>query len=467
MKALKPLVISGREVLPLIEGGKGIGVTDGKSSGAWAAAGAVGTFSGVSADFYDESGNLILPVYHKTIRKERHEELVQYAIRGAITQAQIAHEISNGQGCIHMNVLWGISSVEMMIEAVFERVSELIDGITCGAGLPFKLAEVASKYKVFYYPIISSARAFSLLWRRAYSSFKEWLGGVVYEDPWKAGGHNGLSNSENPDIPEPPYYRVAALRKVMREFGLHDVPIIMAGGVWSLKDWEDWIDNPELGSIAFQFGTRPLLTVESPISPAWKNKLLTLGEGDVCLNHFSPTGFYSSAVKNSFFYELQERASHQVSYSLEPTGENTILIHVGHNNRAVFLREEDSEKVKIWLAQGFTEALRTPDSTIIFVTPERSSQILTDQKNCAGCLLYCRFSNWCQDEKFAAGRIPDPRSYCIRQTLSSIIHGGSVENNLMFAGHSAHLFAQDPFYANGFVPTVKELIDRILEERKG
>ena len=34
------------------------------------------------------------------------------------------------------------------------------------------------------------------------------------------------------------------LRKLMRTFGLDQVPIIMAGGVWWLEEWEDWIDNP-------------------------------------------------------------------------------------------------------------------------------------------------------------------------------------------------------------------------------
>ena len=42
-----------------MEGGKGIAVSNGESSGAWAAAGGVGTFSGVNADSYDENGNLI------------------------------------------------------------------------------------------------------------------------------------------------------------------------------------------------------------------------------------------------------------------------------------------------------------------------------------------------------------------------------------------------------------------------
>ena len=90
------------------------------------------------------------------------------------------------------------------------------------------------------------------------------------------------------------------LRGLMSEFGLAETPIFMAGGVWYLREWTDWIDNPELGPVAFQFGTRPLLTRESPISDAWKARLLTLREGDVYLNRFSPTGFYSSAVRNGF-----------------------------------------------------------------------------------------------------------------------------------------------------------------------
>ena len=157
---------------------------------------------------------------------------------------------------------------------------------------------------------------------------------MVYEDPWLAGGHNGLSNGEDPERPEDPYPRVLALRKLMRTFGLDQVPIIMAGGVWWLEEWEDWIDNPELGPIAFQFGTRPLLTQESPISDAWKRRLLTLKEGDVFLNKFSPTGFYSSAVNNGFIQELRERGERQVAYTTEPIGEHTAMLGIGPRKRA-------------------------------------------------------------------------------------------------------------------------------------
>ena len=319
MRPLNPIVISGREVLPLVEGGKGISISNGESSGAWAASGGVGTFSGVNADSYSEAGELIPQVYFGRTRRERHEELVAYAIAGGIQQARVAYERSNGQGRIHMNVLWEMAAAERVLHGVLEGARGLIHGVTCGAGMPYRIAEICARYGVYYYPIVSSGRAFRALWKRAYHKFRDWLGGVVYEDPWLAGGHNGITNSEDPTRPEPAYPRVRELRSLMLEFGLETTPIFMAGGVWYLREWGDWIDNPELGPIAFQFGTRPLLTHESPISDAWKRKLLTLQEGDVLLNRFSPTGFYSSAVLNDFLKELQQRSERQVAYTVSPS----------------------------------------------------------------------------------------------------------------------------------------------------
>ncbi len=461
MKPLKPLIISGREVLPLVEGGKGIAVSNGESSGAWAAAGAVGTFSGVNADSRAPDGSIIPQVYHGRTRRERHEELVRYAIEGALTQARIAYETAGGEGRVHMNILWEMAASERILEAVLERAKGIIHGVTCGAGMPYRIAEICARYRVYYYPIVSSARAFRALWKRAYHRFSEWLGGVVYEDPWLAGGHNGLSNSEDPNQPGAPYPRVRDLRAMMNGFGIQDTPIFMAGGVWYLREWEDWIDNPEIGPIAFQFGTRPLLTKESPISDAWKRKLLTLKEGDVFLNHFSPTGFYSSAVNNAFIQELRERNERQVAYTTEPIGQHDAEFPVGARRRIVYLTEGDRERAREWLRQGYTEALRTPDSTLIFVTPERAQQIRLDQINCMGCLSQCLFSNWACNETGSTGKKADPRSYCIQKTLQAISHGDDVDNQLMFAGHNAFRFAEDPFYANGYIPTVAELVERL------
>ena len=289
MIKLNPIMISGKEVLPLIEGGKGINASDGRSSGAWAHENCVGTFSGVSPDFYDENGNVIIEHFYKKKRADRHEEMVEYAIKGGVAQAQVAHEVSGGNGRIHMNMLWELADSERILTGVLERAKGLIHGVTCGAGLPYHLGELASKFGVYYYPIVSSARAFQVLWKRAYSNFREFLGGVVYEDPWLAGGHNGLSNAEDPLKPQKPYERLVELRKTLRNLGLEETPIILAGGIWSLKEWEDYIDNPDIGKIAFQFGTRPMITKESPISDAWKKLMMQVKKGDVILQKFSPT----------------------------------------------------------------------------------------------------------------------------------------------------------------------------------
>ncbi len=461
MKPLRPLKISGREVLPLVEGGKGISVSNGQSSGAWAACGGVGTFSGVNADFYDEEDQLIPQVYRGRTRRERHEELVAFATQGGINQARIAHDMSGGEGRIHMNVLWEMGASERILHGILEGAKGLIHGVTCGAGMPYRVAEIAVRHGVCYYPIVSSARAFRALWKRAYHKFREHLGGVVYEDPWLAGGHNGLSNVEDPRRPEPPLPRVRALREDMRTAGLADTPIFMAGGVWRLDEWEDWIDNPELGPMAFQFGTRPLLTQESPISEAWKRKLLTLKEGDVFLNRFSPTGFYSSAVRNSYIGELQQRSERQVAYAPSTVGEHDTPFPVGARGRLVYLAAADKARADGWVEAGFTEALRTPDSTLIFVTPEKAEEIHRDQVECMGCLSACLFSNWAQNEAGTTGKKADPRSFCIQKTLQAISHSGDPERQLMFSGHNAYRFASDPFYANGFVPTVAQLVARL------
>lgn len=462
-KGIRPIRYAGREVLPLVEGGKGVSATNHASSGAWAAAGGIGTVSAVNADSYDPEGKIVPQVYRALTRRDRHEELIEYAIAGATEQVRRAYEMADGKGAININVLWEMGGAQRILHGVLERTRGMVAGVTCGAGMPYKLSEIAASYGVNYLPIISSARAFSALWKRAYSKAAEWLGAVVYEDPWLAGGHNGLSNAEDPLAPQDPYPRVKALRDTMRQGGISDdVPIVMAGGVWNLKEWEHWIDNPELGQILFQFGTRPLLTQESPIPDEWKQRLMTLEEGDVLLHRFSPTGFYSSAVRTPFLRNLEARSHRQIAFTKEPIGDHSFELDVGVNGKKNYwVTRGDLLHAREWYGQGFTEALKTPDETLVFVTPEEKKIIRKDQADCMGCLSQCAFSSWADNEKNTTGRLADPRSFCIQKTLQDIAHGGPVDQNLMFAGHSAFRFKKDPFYSNGFVPTVKQLVDRL------
>lgn len=190
MKAINAVRMGGVDVLPLVEGGKGVSVSTGVSAGAWAAAGGAGTVSIVNADSYDAAGNPVPQIYHGRTRRDRHEELVDYAVRGGIAQAQIAHDIAGGRGRIHANILWEMGSAERVIRGVLDGAKGLIQGLTCGAGMPYRLSDIAVEYGVYYYPIVSSARAFNALWKRAYSKSADLLGGVVYEDP---GGLAGIT----------------------------------------------------------------------------------------------------------------------------------------------------------------------------------------------------------------------------------------------------------------------------------
>ena len=89
-KGLNAILMGGREVLPLVEGGKGVSATNHMSSGAWALAGGIGTVSAVNADSFDAEGKIIPQIYRALTRRERHEGPVaaffwnKLSVRGVI-----------------------------------------------------------------------------------------------------------------------------------------------------------------------------------------------------------------------------------------------------------------------------------------------------------------------------------------------------------------------------------------------
>ena len=168
MKLINAIRMGGIDVLPLVEGGKGISISNGISSGNWAFAGGVGTFARSTPTATTRTANRIPQVYDGRTRRERHEELVAYAIQGALVQAA-RYDIAGGKGRIHINVLWEMGGAERVITDVLEQAKGMVHGITCGAGMPYRLCDIAAQFNVYYYPIISSARAFNALWKRAYS----------------------------------------------------------------------------------------------------------------------------------------------------------------------------------------------------------------------------------------------------------------------------------------------------------
>lgn len=463
---LKSIVLGGQEFLPIVEGSKGIGLTTGFTAGHFALNNAIGTFSAVNPDILDDNGNIVEFVVKAKNRLERHLESVEHTIKAIISQAKRARDIAGTKGRIHMNALWEMGSTEYVLNEAFSKAKGLIQGIVCGAGMPYKLGEIAAKYKVNYFPIVSSMRAFKILWKRSYEKTKEWLGAVVYECPWRAGGHNGLSNAEDPKVPGNTYERVRELRSFMNTVGLEATPIIVAGGVWNLSEYENFLDNKEIGNVAFQFGTRPMVTVENPLSMENKLKLLNLKEGDVLTNKFSPTGFYSSAVNTPLLQKLFARSDRQTEYSLEKTEIFAEKIIDEATKKEYFVKSEDLDDVKKWQQDGNVVILPTPDGTIVFVSRKDNEQIKQDKLDCYGCLSQCQYSCWSQHtENHNSGLISDPRKFCIQKALQYTKSGTNPDEQLLFAGSCATRFRNDPMYANNHIPTTKELIEALIEGR--
>ena len=110
MISLKPLILSGREVWPLIEGSGDLDLQRPEQR----------RLGGNRQDrhllgrqrrLHRRARALPADLRGKT-RLERHEELIRYSIRAAISQARIAHDVRGGEGRLHMNVLWEMGACE-------------------------------------------------------------------------------------------------------------------------------------------------------------------------------------------------------------------------------------------------------------------------------------------------------------------------------------------------------------------
>ena len=84
-----------------------------------------------------------------------------------------------------------------------------------------------------------------------------------------------------------------------------------------------------------------------------RNEILTIKKGEVSLHRFSPTGFYSSAVKNDFLKELEERSERQTPFLKEQTNEFNEKIEIGPRNRTFYVKHSDKYKILEWIRKGF------------------------------------------------------------------------------------------------------------------
>ena len=292
----------GRSLLPVVQGGMGVGVSAGGLAGTVASFDALGTISSVDLrrlhpDLMERTGALEGPEAKAQIDAANREALDREIRR--------ARAIAGGRGLIAVNVMKALSEYETYVRQALESGA---DALAVGAGLPLDLPELARDFhQVGLIPILSDARGVQLLVRK-WEKKGRLPDAVVIEHPRLAGGHLGAAKVA--DLGDRRFDFDVVLPEVLaffRQAGLEGrIPLVAAGGV---STPEDLRRLQGLGASAVQLGTAFAVTCEGDASLAFKQVLAGAAPEDL-VEFTSVAGLPARAVRTPWldkYLRLQER----------------------------------------------------------------------------------------------------------------------------------------------------------------
>jgi nitronate monooxygenase len=286
---LRPLRLRGQDLLPLVQGGMGVGVSAHRLAGSVAALGGVGTISSVDLrrhhpDLLARSAGMAPGPQMKAVIDAANLEALAREI-GA------ARALAGGRGLLAVNVMRAVGEYAPSVRAALEAG---IDAVVVGAGLPLDLPELAREHpQALLVPILSDSRGVSLL-------VKKWErkgrlpDAIVIEHPRWAGGHLGAAKIADLDDPRFDFERVIPeVLAFLRGAGVErEVPLIAAGGV---RCFDDIRRLQALGAAAVQLGTPFVATEECDAHPEFK-RLLAEARDDDMVEFTSVAGLPARAV---------------------------------------------------------------------------------------------------------------------------------------------------------------------------
>lgn len=289
------LKLRDRELLPIIQGGMGVGISAHKLAGSVAKEGAIGTIASID-----------LRVHHPDLMERTHRVKDRKIIDDANLEAldreiKAAREISGSDGFIAVNVM---RAVDRYPELVKQACESGANAIIMGAGLPFELPELTKDYpEVQLIPILSEERGVRAV-------LKRWLrkgvlpDAIVLEHPRYAGGHLGAPKPEDIDNPRFDFKRVLAeIPKVFEQLKLDPIPLLPAGGVNSFAKIKELFSQ---GASGVQIGTPFAVTEEGDAHPNFKKVLLEAKPEDI-VTFMSTAGLPARAVLTPWLKKYLER----------------------------------------------------------------------------------------------------------------------------------------------------------------
>jgi nitronate monooxygenase len=288
--ALPSLQLAGRALLPIVQGGMGVGVSAHRLAGAVAAQNAVGTLSAIDLrrhhpDLMASTTGLGTGAAAKAAINAANLEALDREIRAA-------RQIAAGRGLLAVNVMRAVSEYAPYVE---RACASGIDAVVVGAGLPLDLPELTAAWPaVALVPILSDVRGIALV-------LKKWErkgrlpDAIVIEHPKHAGGHLGAARVE--DLADPRFEFETVLpeaRALLRAHGAESrVALIPAGGINSPQRVRELF---ALGACAVQLGTAFAVTTEGDAHPDFKRVLAGAGTHDI-VEFVSVAGLPARAVR--------------------------------------------------------------------------------------------------------------------------------------------------------------------------
>ncbi|MES2071190.1 MAG: nitronate monooxygenase family protein [Pseudomonadota bacterium] len=290
--------LKGKSLLPIVQGGMGVGVSAHALAGSVARQGAMGTIS--SVDLRRHHADLMRQTGH-TRDKAAIDSANLLALDREISLARLA---ADGNGVIAVNVMRAVSEYAAYVR---QACASGADAIVVGAGLPLDLPELTSDYsKVALIPILSDARGIALVLKK-WMRKKRLPDAIIIENPHYAAGHLGAARLEDVNNPHFGYSMVLeqtlALFKEL-QLESENIPLIVAGGINSHTKMRAVM---QMGASAVQLGTPFAVTLEGDAHPMFKKTLVEARPEDI-VTFMSVAGLPARAVRTPWLdnYLLKE-----------------------------------------------------------------------------------------------------------------------------------------------------------------
>ena len=271
--------------VPIIQGGMGVGISLSGLASAVANEGGVGVISSAG-----------LGLLYRNMSKD----YIQASIMGLKEELRKAREKT--KGVIGVNVMVAMSNFADMVKTA---IAEKADIIFSGAGLPLNLPSFLQKDSVTkLVPIVSSARAAKVIAEKWHNLYNYLPDAFVVEGP-KAGGHLGFKDEQINDehfslehiLPEV----IAEVKDLEVHYG-KDIPVIVAGGIYTGEDIKRFMD---MGAAGVQMGTRFVTTDECDASDIFKQTYIEAKQEDIQIIK-SPVGMPGRAIFSKFIQKVKE-----------------------------------------------------------------------------------------------------------------------------------------------------------------